>query len=120
MLSPDGSVVTVNQAASNLLGYSEHDLVGQPASLLFEEDTTQCILSQRALPVKRAVLRRLVEGGSVSNIEKSLLTKSGNTIPVLLSGDVNAPTRRLSPLLPTGKRHWLPFWVVSFTFSYLS
>jgi PAS domain S-box-containing protein len=72
------------------LGHQEEELLGQPASLLFseEEDTAQSVLSQHALPVKRTVLRRLANEGSVSNVEKSLLTKSGDRIPVLLSGAV--------------------------------
>jgi signal transduction histidine kinase/CheY-like chemotaxis protein len=40
------------------------------------------------LPVKRTVLRRLVREGSVSNVEKSLRTKTGDRIPVLLSGAI--------------------------------
>jgi len=89
VVSPDGSIVTVNQAACDLLGYPEDELIGQPASLLFkEEDTTEIILSEHALPVRGAMLRRLVREGSVSNVEKSLLTRSGETIPVLLSGSV--------------------------------
>jgi len=40
------------------------------------------------LPVKRTVLRRLVKEGSVSNVEKSIRTKSGDRIPVLLSGAI--------------------------------
>ena len=90
VVSPDGSIVTVNQAACNLLGYPEEELIGQPASLLFveeeEEDTGQFILSRHSLPVKRTVLHRLVKEGSISNVDKSLLTKSGDRIPVLLSG----------------------------------
>ncbi len=89
VMSPDGKIVTVNDATHNRLGYPEHELVGQPATLLFEEEeTAQCILSQRALPVKRTVFRRLVKEGSVSNVEKTLLTKNGDRIPVLLSGAV--------------------------------
>jgi len=89
VVSPDGGIATVNRAACNLLGYSERELIGQPASVLFEEeDTAQLILAEDSLPFKRPVLRRLVKEGSVSNVEKSLLTKSGDRIPVLLSGAV--------------------------------
>ena len=96
VVSPEGKIVTVNEATRRLLGFSEHELIGQPATLLFqeeeeeeeEEEIPQLIISQQALPVKRTVLRRLVREGSVSNIEKSLLTKNGEKIPVLLSGSV--------------------------------
>jgi PAS domain S-box-containing protein len=95
VVSPDGTIVTVNETTCRSLGYLEEDLIGQPATLLFveeeeeeEEDNPQLILSQHALPVKRTVLRRLVKQGSVRNIEKSLQTKGGDWIPVLLSGAV--------------------------------
>ena len=96
VLSPDGAIATVNKATCDLLGYSEDELLGQPATLLFEEeeeeeeeeDTLQSILTQHPLPVKRTVLRRLVKEGSVTNVEKSLRTKGGALIPVLLSGSV--------------------------------
>ncbi|MBM4090641.1 MAG: PAS domain S-box protein, partial [Planctomycetes bacterium] len=78
VLSPDGTIATVNTATCDLLGYPECELIGQPATLLFEEeeeeeeeDTLQSILAQYPLPVKRTVLRRLVKEGSVSNVEKS-------------------------------------------------
>ena len=45
-------------------------------------------MAQYPLPVKRTVLRRLVKEGSVNNVEKSLRTRAGNRIPVLLSGAV--------------------------------
>jgi len=100
VVSPDGTIATVNEASCQSLGYSKDELIGQPVTLLFEEeeeededkngeeDTLQSMLSQYPLPLKRTVLRRLVEEGSVSNIERSLLTKSGDRIPVLLSGAV--------------------------------
>ena len=88
VISPDGTIATVNDAAYNRLGYPKDQLIGQPATLLFEEETLQYILFQHALPVKRTVLRRLVKEGSVCNVEKTLRTKSGERIPVLLSGAV--------------------------------
>ncbi len=91
-VSPDGTIATVNEATCDLLGYPEHELIGQPATLLLEEeeddDDTAVILSQHPLPIKRTVLRRLVREGSVSNVEKSLRTKTGDRIPVILSGAI--------------------------------
>ena len=93
VVASDGRLATVNDACCALLGYQAEELIGQPASLLFseeeeEEATAQFILFQDTLPVKRSVLRRLANDGSISNVEKSLLTKSGDRIPVLLSGAV--------------------------------
>jgi len=92
VVAPDGSIVTANQAACRLLGYQEEELVGQPASLLFHEEkrarTSQDIHTQEALPLKRTVLHRLESDGSISNIEESFLCRSGDSIPVLMSGSV--------------------------------
>ena len=97
VVAPDGRIATVNQASCDLLGYAEHELIGQPATLLFEEEeedeeaedeSLHSMLAQYSLPVKRTVLRRLVKEGSVSNVEKSLRTKTGDRIPVLLSGAI--------------------------------
>ena len=102
VISPDGAIATVNQAACNLLGYPEHELIGQPAKLLFEEDEDDeeeedeeedednpgPILSRYCLPVKRTVLCKLVKEGEVKNLEKALRTKRGETIPAALSGAV--------------------------------
>jgi len=89
VVAPDGKIVTVNGATCKALGYQEDELVGQPASLLFEEeDATQFILSQEALHVRRTMSRRLVKQGFTSGVEKSLLARSGEKIPVLMSGSV--------------------------------
>ena len=94
VVAPDGTIRTVNEATCDVLGYTQEELVGRPATLLFseeeeeEENTTQLIVSQEALPFKRSVLRRLVKDGAISNIEKSLRAKSGHTIPALMSGSV--------------------------------
>ena len=98
VVSPAGRIVTVNEATCARLGYSENELIGQPASLLFqeeegeeeeeEEEEAQFTISEQALPVKRTVLRRLVEEGSIRNIEKSLLARNGEKIRVLLSGSI--------------------------------
>ncbi len=91
VVSPDGTIVTVNEATCDLLGYPEHELIGQPATLLLEEekeDNAQSILSNHSLPIERTVLHRLVREGAVSNVEESLRTKTGERIPVLLSGGI--------------------------------
>ena len=90
VISPAGRIVTVNEATCARLGYSENELIGQPASLLFqeEEEEAQFTISEQALPVKRTVLRRLVEEGPIRNIEKSFLARNGEKIGVLLSGSI--------------------------------
>ncbi|MCL4190653.1 MAG: PAS domain S-box protein, partial [Thermoguttaceae bacterium] len=96
VVTPDGRIATVNDATCRLSGYLEQDLIGQPATLLFEEEeeeeeeegTVQSFMSGFPLPVNRTMLRRLAQAGFASNLEKRLRTKSGEKIPVLLSGAV--------------------------------
>ncbi len=96
VVTPDGRIATVNDATCRSSGYLEQDLIGQPATLLFEEedeeeeegDIVKSFMSGFSLPVNRTVLRRLAQEGFVSNLEKRLRTKSGEKIPVLLSGAV--------------------------------
>jgi PAS domain S-box-containing protein len=94
VVTPDGRIATVNDATCRSSGYREKDLIGQPAALLFEEDdegeedAVQSEISRFPLPVNRTMLRRLAQEGFVSNLEKHLRTKSGEKIPVLLSGAV--------------------------------
>lgn len=111
VVSPHGTITRVNEATCRSLGYVKDELIGQAASFLFDRDEagdeeeadqgegekggdqgaandSQSLLLRHPLPVKRTVLRRLVGKGFVSNVEKTLRTKSGKQIPVLLSGAV--------------------------------
>ncbi len=84
VISPTGEVVMVNQATCRLLGFFEEEIIGKPANMLLEEDSSE----NRERPVKRSVLRRLVKNDSIKNVEVYLLKKSGEKIPALLSGSV--------------------------------
>lgn len=37
VVTPDGTIATANEATCDLLGYPEHELLGQPATLLFDD-----------------------------------------------------------------------------------
>jgi signal transduction histidine kinase len=96
VVAPDGSIISINEATSRLLGYEQQELIGEPATLLFshqdeeeadvEDEDAPRTLSQRELPLKKVVLRSLLKEGHFNNIEKNLLAKDGRTIPSLLSG----------------------------------
>ena len=87
VVSPDGEITTVNRATCEALGYPKNELLGQPAAVLFEDETpTYLVPSDNALPAERALLRRLMSEGSVSSVPRSLQTRSGATLPVLISG----------------------------------
>jgi PAS domain S-box-containing protein len=38
VVAPDGTIATVNEATCDLLGYPEGELIGQPATVLFQEE----------------------------------------------------------------------------------
>jgi two-component system cell cycle sensor histidine kinase/response regulator CckA len=96
VVSPDGSIISVNEATARLLGYSEQELIGKPVRSLFaaaedptvEEQavTVPHVLSPWGFSLKRKVLDSLVSDGHFNNSEQSLLASNGATIPALLSG----------------------------------
>jgi len=77
--TPDGTIRTANRATYDLLGYRAEELIGQPVDILFPKENLQS---------KSSWLDELIEKGSISNIEKTYLTKDGRKIPMLFSGSV--------------------------------
>jgi len=75
VITPNGTVQTVNQAACDLLGYTEEELIGRPMSSIFAEDTSE-----------GADIDSLIRKGSAKHIEQTYLTKNGEKVPVLFSG----------------------------------
>ncbi len=76
VINPNRTVQTVNQATLTLLGYSESDLVGQKADILFPQN--QNLMSSDEFD---ELLRR----GTIDHTETSYQTKEGQRIPVLFS-----------------------------------
>ncbi len=74
-----GNVLTVNDTASEILGYSETDLLGKPTLRLFN--------SQKAKDGD-FLLEDLIRNGFIKNREIDLFTKTGDKIAVFLSGAV--------------------------------
>lgn len=69
VLSPEGTIQSVNHATTQLLGYSEHDLLDQELDIILKE---------------KNILNRM-RSGKIKNIEYALLSKEGQSIPVLFS-----------------------------------
>jgi PAS domain S-box-containing protein len=85
VLSPDGMIKRVNPATTRLLGYHDHELIGQPLSMvLMEGDNDE---EEHEAP-GRDVLEHVVVKGVLGRREKIYLTKNGERIPVLFSGSV--------------------------------
>ncbi|MGR3178957.1 MAG: PAS domain S-box protein [Candidatus Anammoxibacter sp.] len=82
VVSPDAAIKTVNQAALNLLGYREDELIGKPVGMIFVKEEKEEEL------LKSSGIEDLIKKGFISGVEKTLLSKDGIKIPVLFSGSV--------------------------------
>ena len=76
---PDGKIKTVNKATSDLLGYTEDELIGKPVGMIFAEEESI---------FKGTKLKKLIEEGSVRDYDIKYRTKKGDVVPVSLSGSV--------------------------------
>ena len=74
----NGTLAMVNQATLDLLGYKEDELIGQPVSMLFEEDSI----------FKGAWLEKLIKEGTVHDYNAVYRTKDGKEIPVSFNSSV--------------------------------
>lgn len=51
VIDPEGKIMTINNATSELLGYKEDELIGKPAAIIFEEEDEEKILNRIEAPV---------------------------------------------------------------------
>jgi PAS domain S-box-containing protein len=76
--SGDGTINRMNTAACFLLGCDEKDFLGQPIDRVILDEPGE----------ETSLLSRVLEGSSISAIERTYLTKSGRKVPVLFSASV--------------------------------
>jgi PAS domain S-box-containing protein len=81
VVSQDGAIQMANRACGDLLGYTEDELLGKPISLIFEE---------RKGFARELKFDSLINRGAFRNVEKIAHSKTGEKIPILLSGAVMA------------------------------
>jgi|GEM_PF-3226496 len=74
LFSPDGTIVRLNEATLNTLGYQEKELVGRPLGTLYGDEAAN-----------RAMFEAIRERGSVRSVETVGLTKQGAKIPIVVS-----------------------------------
>jgi PAS domain S-box-containing protein len=74
-----GKIKMVNKATFDLLHYTEEELIGKPASILFAEGEVL---------FRKEKLGELIESGKIRNFDTTYLTKSGEKIPVSFSGSI--------------------------------
>ncbi len=77
VLTPEGRIRTINEAAVILTGYGMDELLGKPAGILFERPSDGS-----------EALADLKEKGFLTSVEKIIVSKDGRKIPVLLSCSV--------------------------------
>ena len=77
VINTDMTIGAVNPSLLNLLGYQEHDLIGESPGLIFGEEFAQ-----------GAIIENLLLQGSVSGVESSFLTHEGRKIPISVSGSM--------------------------------
>ncbi|MDD5772038.1 MAG: PAS domain S-box protein [bacterium] len=79
VVSIDGYIKTVNEAACELLGYEEKELIGKSVESIFAEEDFMA---------SRTDLQDLIKEEYVKNIEEEFLSKAGEKIPVIFSSSV--------------------------------
>ncbi len=77
VVTPEGVIHTVNQAASDLLGYASEELAGKPVST---------ICAEWGYGSDGSWFDKITKEGSIKQMEITYLTKDGRKIPMLFSG----------------------------------
>lgn len=79
VVTPEGTIQTMNQATCSLLGYREEELIDQPIEKIFA-DNKPILTGPR--------LEYLIKEKNVRNLDLCYKTKDGQEIPVNFSGSV--------------------------------
>ena len=85
VVDPDARIKTINKATSDLLGYTEAELIGKSVATIFAEEEEE---EEEELLFKGTRLQKLIEEGSIRDYDMTYKTKSGEHIPVSFSGSV--------------------------------
>ncbi|MEW6601179.1 MAG: ATP-binding protein, partial [Nitrospirota bacterium] len=80
IINEDGVITTVNSAALNLLEYQKEELIGRNAGTLFGETTGEGDIKK----IRYQLTRKL----GFDNMVAEYITKSGNRVPVIISGSL--------------------------------
>jgi PAS domain S-box-containing protein len=89
LVSPEGKLTLVNEAALRLLGYQESELIAQPMEIVLAEEEKATF--------KETWLKQLATTGSVSDIETTFQAKDARKIPISLSGAIVQDERGIEP-----------------------
>ena len=83
VLGANGKIQSINKAGYKLLGYEENEIIGQPIGVIFvkEKEEEETIFGGSGI-------EKLIQRGSLTDIEKICISQNGQRIPILLSGAV--------------------------------
>jgi len=76
MVSPEGKIIDINQAALRALGYEEEELLGKPINSLYAPESQQQFTAN---------FKEWQKTGRLQNVEMKVLTKKGEKRTVLLN-----------------------------------
>ncbi|MBN1979487.1 MAG: PAS domain S-box protein [Anaerolineae bacterium] len=80
LIGPGRKIATVNRALLELLGYEEHELLGQPVEMIIAQEERSQFTGTH--------FEQILATGSISDTETAFETKDGARMPVSLSGSV--------------------------------
>jgi PAS domain S-box-containing protein len=80
LLDNELRIITVNQATTELLGYSSEELVGNSVEMLFADGNQKFILKSNNTSNRKI--------NAISHVETYLKSKDGRIVPVLLSDSI--------------------------------
>jgi len=81
VVTPEAKIREVNQRTCEVLGYKREELIDEPIEKIFGGAAAETIF-------RGVGLEKLIEKGSVQNVEMKLLAKNKEEIPVSISGSV--------------------------------
>ncbi|UCD83925.1 MAG: PAS domain S-box protein [Deltaproteobacteria bacterium] len=81
VVSDKGKITKVNQAALDLLGYSQEELIGRPVGLLFSH-------KKNGMTESTVKFVKLFKKGIIRDYQVNYYTKDGEAIPVSFDGSV--------------------------------
>lgn len=82
VVNPDATLRSVNNAALDLLGYREDELIGQPVKYIFLQEEEK----EEKENILHRYFQKIIVAGVAYNIGLTFLTKQGKSIPVNFSG----------------------------------
>jgi len=82
VIDSEGKINMVNHAALEILGYKYEEIIGKPMDFIFKKTKGS------SLVMEGSIIQKLSRDGVIKNLEIFLRNKTGERIPMVLSGSV--------------------------------